>query len=310
MGEALEAQAAAAPDELRRGQRGTRLRPLRAALYPALLLAPLLLLWGLLAAGVSLAWAPYVAVALGAPAVLAAERLLPYRPEWLAGVADLRDDLLYMIAVQILLPLGLGWLAVIAAQHWLAGAGLTLALWPAHWPVWAQLATKIVIGDFFRYWLHRAAHGWPPLWRLHAVHHAPDKLYTTNVFRFHPAEKTLQFLCDSLPFILIGIGPEVLAYYFVFYAMSGLLQHANCDLRLGWLNYLVSGPEVHRWHHARKIAESNANYAHSFVVWDLLLGTYHRPRGREVGALGLLDRRYPQGFWRQLAAPFRRQVRS
>ena len=62
--------------------------------------------------------------------------------------------------------------------------------------------------------------------------------------------------------------------------MSGLFQHSNCDVRLGWFNYLISGPEVHRWHHSLKLAESNANYAHSFVIWDLLFGTYFRPRGR------------------------------
>jgi sterol desaturase/sphingolipid hydroxylase (fatty acid hydroxylase superfamily) len=126
------------------------------------------------------------------------------------------------------------------------------------------------------------------------------------VFRFHPAEKALQFLCDTLPFMLVGIGPEVLAYYFVFYAVSGLFQHSNCDLRLGWLNYLVSGPEVHRWHHSRRVAESNNNYAHSFVVWDLLFGTYFRPRDRAVEELGLRARDYPRRFIAQLAAPFDR----
>jgi sterol desaturase/sphingolipid hydroxylase (fatty acid hydroxylase superfamily) len=138
------------------------------------------------------------------------------------------------------------------------------------------------------------------------VHHAPEKLYTTNVFRFHPAEKSLQFLCDTLPFMLVGIGAEVLGYYFVFYAVSGLFQHSNCDLRLGWLNYLVSGPEVHRWHHSRRIAESNNNYAHSFVVWDLLFGTYFRPRDRAVEDLGLRSSDYPHRFLAQLVAPFAR----
>jgi sterol desaturase/sphingolipid hydroxylase (fatty acid hydroxylase superfamily) len=310
MGDVPGAAAAAPPN--RRGDVRTRaplLRFLRRALYPALLLGPLLGLWALLEAGAAMVWAPHFAIAIGSAAILIAERLLPFRPEWQAKAGDLRDDALYLVGVQVLLPLGLAWLAAFGVQHWLSGAGLTLSLWPAHWPIWAQLCAKIAIGDFFRYWLHRAAHSWPPLWRLHAVHHAPEKLYTTNVFRFHPAEKALQFLCDSLPFILVGIGPEALAYYFVFYAISGLLQHSNCDLRLGWLNYLVSGPEVHRWHHSRKIAESNANYAHSFVGWDLLLGTYYRPRRATVAELGLMNRSYPRGFWRQLAAPFRNQIR-
>jgi sterol desaturase/sphingolipid hydroxylase (fatty acid hydroxylase superfamily) len=310
----MDAKAVAAAAPPHSGAEGTaqphgRSLLLRGALYPALLLGPLLLLWALLEAGAALSWAPYLAIAVGAPAVLIAERLVPYRMEWQPDRRDLWDDGLFLIAVQVLLPLGLGWLTVLAAQAWLSGAGLTLAIWPTQWPIWAQLLLKVVVGDFFRYWLHRAAHTWPGLWRLHAVHHAPEKLYTTNVFRFHPAEKALQYLCDSAPFILVGVGPELLACYFVFYAMSGLLQHSNCDLRLGWLNYLVSGPEVHRWHHSRTVAESNANYAHSFVLWDLLLGTYFRPLDRSVHALGLLNRAYPRAFWGQLAAPFLKRIR-
>jgi sterol desaturase/sphingolipid hydroxylase (fatty acid hydroxylase superfamily) len=255
-------------------------------------------------AGASLAWAPYVAAALAGIAVVIVERLVPYRSEWQPRAADLLDDALFLALVQILLPLALVWSVAWIAQSWIAGHSATLAVWPNEWPIAAQLAAKIVIGDFLRYWLHRAAHTWAPLWRLHAVHHAPEKLYTTNVFRFHPAEKALQFLCDTVPFMLVGIGTEVLAYYFVFYAVSGLFQHSNCDLRLGWLNYVVSGPEVHRWHHSRHVAESNNNYAHSFVVWDLLFGTYFRPRGRAVEALGLRSRDYPRRFITQLSAPF------
>lgn len=274
----------------------------RALVYPTLLLGALSLLAALLAAGASLAVAPYVAAAVAGVLLLAVERLLPYRRDWRPAPAELADDSLFLLLVQLALPLGLMWLTAWSAQR--ALGGVALDLWPRHWPIAAQLVAKVVLGDFLRYWLHRAAHTWTPLWRLHAVHHQPEKLYTTNVFRFHPAEKALQFLCDTLPFVLVGIGPEVLAYYFVFYAVSGLLQHCDCDIRLGWLNYVVSGPEVHRWHHSRRIVESNNNYAHSFVVWDLVFGTYFRPRGKEVERLGLLARDYPRRFLAQLTAPF------
>jgi sterol desaturase/sphingolipid hydroxylase (fatty acid hydroxylase superfamily) len=272
--------------------------------YPTLLIGSLLALAALLRAGVSLAVAPYAAAAGAGALLLVAERLLPYRRDWRPATADLVDDSLFLLLVQLALPLGLMWLTAWGAQRVLGGAGIVLGVWPQHWPIAAQLVAKIVLGDFLRYWLHRAAHTWTPLWRLHAVHHQPEKLYTTNVFRFHPAEKTLQFLCDTLPFVLLGIGPDVLAYYFVFYSVSGLLQHCDCDIRLGWLNYLVSGPEVHRWHHSRRIEESNNNYAHSFVVWDLVFGTYFRPRGAAVDRLGLLAPDYPRRFLNQLGAPF------
>ena len=270
--------------------------------YPAVMALTFLGYWAMRQFGVPLTLSAYVTVALFGPLVLFGERLIPFRREWRPSPREILLDGAYMGVVQVVLPLALVLLVQAALRH----AGWTIAIWPSHWPIWSQVLLKIAIGDLLRYWLHRASHTWTPLWRLHSVHHAPEKLYTTNVFRFHPAEKALQFLGDTLPFIVIGVGPEVLSAYFVFYAMSGLFQHSNCDLRLGWLNYLVSGPEVHRWHHSQKIEESNANYAHSFVGWDLLFGTYFRPRGRMVTDLGLLERDYPQGFGGQMAAPFRR----
>jgi sterol desaturase/sphingolipid hydroxylase (fatty acid hydroxylase superfamily) len=236
--------------------------------------------------------------------VILYERLLPYRKTWLPTPRDLTDDAFYALLVQTLVPLSLSWITIWLLQRGAARENLTLSIWPAMWPIWLQLIAKIAIGDFFRYWLHRIAHNWNPIWRLHALHHQPPKMYSTNVFRFHPLEKALQFGCDSLPFIVAGIGPDVLAYYFVFYAISGLFQHSNADIRLGILNYFVSGPEVHRWHHSRKILEANANYAHSFVLWDVLFGTYYRPRDMEVQELGLFDQNFPQGALAQIAAPF------
>ncbi|MBT9445637.1 MAG: sterol desaturase family protein [Hyphomonadaceae bacterium] len=278
----------------------------RAVIYPALMTAALVFLWAMLRNGAQVAWAPYVVVATIGLLIVLAERMLPHRREWGPGPRDFSEDAVYLVVVQMVLPLALGWTAAIGVL-WLAEhAKLTLDVWPDHWPILAQLALKVISGDFLRYWLHRLAHTWPPLWRLHEVHHHPAKLYTTNVFRFHPLEKALQFLLDTAPFVFLGIGKEALAYYFVFYSVSGLFQHSNIDVRLGWLNYVVSGPEVHRWHHSRKIEESNNNYAHSFVVWDLVFGTYFRPKDRRVEALGLLDPQYPSGFFKQLSAPFRR----
>lgn len=277
----------------------------RCFVYPTLIGGALLLLWASLHLGASLAWAPYAVIAVTGPLVILAERVLPYRREWHASWSDLVDDGLYLSTVQILLPLALAWTVVWTVSASSTGAIVLVDIWPSRLPIWAQLLLKIMIGDFLRYWLHRAAHTWAPLWRLHAVHHQPEKLYTTNVFRFHPAEKALQFALDTLPFMLVGIGTEVLAYYFVFYSMSGLFQHSNCDVRLGWFNYVISGPEVHRWHHSQRPTESNANYAHSFVIWDLLFGTYFRPRGVEVERLGLVEQNYPRRFLGQLLAPFR-----
>ncbi len=278
--------------------------------YPLVMAAGLITLMGLLDAGVALTWAPFATVAIVGPIVILLERIIPFRRGWIANASDYLEDSLFMVAVQVTVPFAMAWAVAFALSTALSHHTNHFSIWPTHWPLFAQLALKVIAGDFFRYWLHRSAHTWSALWRLHEVHHHPNKLYSTNVFRFHPIEKALQFCCDTLPFVIIGVTPDVLAFYFVFYAISGLFQHSNADLRLGPLNYVFSGPEVHRWHHSRNISESNNNYAHSFVVWDLVFGTYFRPKSRVVETLGLLDPAYPRGFWQQLYAPFRRVARD
>lgn len=278
--------------------------------YPLVMAAGLITLMGLLDAGAALTWAPFATVAIVGPIVILLERIIPFRRGWIANASDYLEDSLFMVAVQVTVPFAMAWAVAFGLSTALSHHTNHFSIWPTHWPLFAQLALKVIAGDFFRYWLHRFAHTWSPLWRLHEVHHHPNKLYSTNVFRFHPIEKALQFCCDTLPFVIIGITPDVLAFYFVFYAISGLFQHSNADLRLGPLNYVFSGPEVHRWHHSRTISESNNNYAHSFVVWDLVFGTYFRPKSRVVETLGLLDPAYPRGFWQQLYAPFRRVARD
>jgi sterol desaturase/sphingolipid hydroxylase (fatty acid hydroxylase superfamily) len=125
-----------------------------------------------------------------------------------------------------------------------------------------------------------------------------------NVGRFHPIEKAIQYLFDALPFIILGVSEEVLALYFVFYGINGFFQHCNIELRLGWLNYVVSGPELHRWHHSRKTRESNSNYGNNLIVWDIIFRTYFLPKDQMVGDLGLLNPNYPLGFLSQMKTPF------
>jgi sterol desaturase/sphingolipid hydroxylase (fatty acid hydroxylase superfamily) len=179
-----------------------------------------------------------------------------------------------------------------------------LGVWPDGLPLAVQVILMLLVAELGRYWLHVAAHN-TGLWRLHAVHHSVQKLYWLNVGRFHPLEKGLQFLFDALPFIVLGVGEEVLALYFVFYAVNGFFQHSNVDARYGVLNYVISSGELHRWHHSKLIEESNHNYGNNLIVWDLLFGTWYLPKDRRVGELGLLNRRYPMSFLEQLKAPLK-----
>ncbi len=274
--------------------------------YPAVLAAGFAVYAGLVyAAGWPVTLASYAAVVTGAALVTLHEAKLPYRREWRPSAGVVTADALFMGTVQGVLPLLLSLTVVIWVAGLLDSTGLSVdGLWPDAWPLAAQVCLMLLAADFPRYWLHRAFHGVPTMWRLHAVHHSPHQLYWLNVGRFHPIEKSIQYAVDSLPFALLGAPPETLAAYFVFYAINGFFQHSNCLVRLGPLNYVVSGPELHRWHHSEVSAESNNNYGNNLIVWDVLFGTRWLPKGREVGVLGLHNRAYPLGFFPQMRTPF------
>jgi len=285
---------------LNSGQRMNTNQVVKIGAYPSLMALGVALYYLLGFLGFDAKAASYTSAILGAIAITFLELNFSCRERWLGRKNDVLNDSVYMF-VQITVPLLLTW----ALAFWLVENLQTRhPLWPHGWPVWSQALAMLLAADLLRYWLHRFSHEWPLLWRLHAVHHSPHKIYWLNVARFHPLEKALQFMFDALPFILLGVSEDVLTLYLVFYSINGFFQHCNIDLRLGPLNYIISGPELHRWHHSKFPEESNQNYGNNFIVWDLLFGTRFLPDDRLVGELGLINRNYPQSFISQLKTPF------
>ena len=249
--------------------------------------------------------ATYVPVVIGALLVTGLEWKYPYRQQWWASKREIGQDILFMALIQGVYPKLLAVTVAFILTRFLQVHHLIIeGWWPTHWPVPLQMLFMMVLADGLRYWLHRWAHEWEPLWRFHAVHHSPHKLYWLNVGRFHPIDKGLQVFLDTLPFLFLGVGEEVLGLYVVCYASNGFFQHCNIDLRLGVLNYLISGPELHRWHHSMVKKESNHNYGNNLIVWDLVFGTWYLPKEREVQELGLVNRQYPLAFLEQMSVPF------
>ena len=273
--------------------------------YPGVLIAGLLLQNTMLEMDMGLQASSFVPIISGVLLIALLEYVIPYRQEWRPDFNEVRTDILFTVVVQIVLPRLLAFLVAIGLLEYAQQQEMVLlSFWPHHWPVALQVVLMMASAEFFRYWLHRAAHTWSPLWRLHAVHHSPDKLYWINTSRFHPIEKTIQFLFDSLPFILLGVSAEVLAVYFVLYALNGFFQHSNVNLRMGVLNYVISSAQLHRWHHSIDIEESGTNYGNNLIIWDLLFGSWFLPKDRQVGELGLINRSYPMSFTKQMKTPF------
>ncbi len=231
------------------------------------------------------------------------ERISPYRQDWRPDAKEWWTDALYAIVIQIVLPPLLALLVVFGLSD-LTRPYMHTSLWPHQWPILAQGILMVLMVDLMRYWIHRFAHVNSILWRLHAVHHSPDKLYWLNTSRFHPLEKSLQFAFDSMPFILLGVNEYVLGFYFVCYAVNGFYQHSNVYLRFGLLSYVFSTAELHRWHHSKIVAEAKHNYSNTTIIWDIVFGTYYRPPTGDMVRAGIQNDRYPKEFGLQLLGPF------
>jgi len=80
---------------------------------------------------------------------------------------------------------------------------------------------------------------------------------------------------------------------------------------LGPLYWFFNVVDLHRWHHSKKIGESNNNYGNNLIIFDRLFGTYFHPERQvdpnlHIEEIGLLNPDYPENYLGQLKAPFQK----
>jgi sterol desaturase/sphingolipid hydroxylase (fatty acid hydroxylase superfamily) len=223
---------------------------------------------------------------------------------WWAAPRAMAADFFYWFAVPFALRnvhrvLVVGTLTALFGED---GGGL-LPL--ADWPLWTQCLAILVIQDVLLYGLHRGFHTrWA--WRFHAVHHSPAQLDWPAAARFHPVNHALTFVVADLAVLLLGFSPLALAVLLPFNLWYSTMVHANLNWTFGPLRYVFASPVFHRWHHTTQAAGRDKNFASTFPILDVLFGTFYMPRGELPAEFGSDDPDFPQGFWGQLAYPFRR----
>lgn len=235
------------------------------------------------------------------------ERLFPHHRSWLRSHDDVATDIAHALTIAVVsgLVLPLSITLGVAASGWL-GPSLSLGFWPDAWPWLAQLPLALVFAELPKYWHHRLQHETELLWRYHALHHSAPRLYFLNAARFHPIDIVIDTLLGIGFITALGCPVEVVALFGTVSAVHGYFQHANLRIRIGWLNYVFSMAELHRWHHSKVLGEANHNYGQNLILWDLVFGTFYWPDDREPPeAIGIPDLpAFPMTYLRQLASPF------
>lgn len=170
-------------------------------------------------------------------------------------------------------------------------------------PVWLQLVEAVAVADLAQYWVHRAFHRVPRLWRFHAVHHSSRALDWLAGLRLHVVDVVATRGLVLVPLFLLGFAPAALYGYLVLVSFHAVFIHANVRVRFGWLDHVLVTPRGHHWHHA--VAPVDRNFAVHLPILDRIFGTQHLPGDAWPAAYGLAGAPMPEGWWGQLVEPLR-----
>ncbi len=134
-----------------------------------------------------------------------------------------------------------------------------------------------IAGDFFYYWMHRAQHAVPFLWRMHASHHSIRELTAWNCTHYL-SEPIVYAVFVALPLALIhfesGIVP-VVAMTLISFQIH--LVHSSTRINLGHLRYIIGDNKFHRIHHSSDPRHRHRNYGVFTTIWDTIFRTAYWP---------------------------------
>ncbi|ARO32526.1 fatty acid hydroxylase protein (plasmid) [Rhizobium etli] len=163
-----------------------------------------------------------------------------------------------------------------------------------------------IAGDFFYYWMHRAQHAVPILWRMHATHHSIRELTAWNC-NHHISEPLIYAAFVALPLALIhfesGVVPVVAMTLITFQAH---LSHSSTRINLGPLRYIIGDNKFHRIHHSIEPHHRHLNYGFFTTIWDTIFRTAYWPKENEWPQVGLRDQSEPLTVRDYVMFPFDR----
>jgi sterol desaturase/sphingolipid hydroxylase (fatty acid hydroxylase superfamily) len=222
--------------------------------------------------------------------LLACEWFFPYQRRWgMTRSLLFKRDLVFLVANGLTSRV----LATVFSILAVSVAGVSSGPM-AGTPIWLQVIVGLLVFEALQYPLHRLMHqSRGPLthflWRTHAIHHLPKQLYLVMHIVQHPFNViATRVLVMILPVALLGYDQFAVLIFMSIIGLHGTISHFNVDIRLGWLNYLLVGPELHRYHHSANSHEA-VNYAGTVAFYDILFGTFLYRPGIPPEHLGLSE---------------------
>ena len=217
-----------------------------------------------------------------------------------------------------------GWqvdLAHYVVNHIFNGGLVFLLFLPAQWfetafslrsmqsffsdlPLLAQVFLIMLVTDLAQYWVHRAFHKVPFLWRFHRIHHSVEKMDWLAGSRLHIVDVIATRSLSLVPMVFLGFSVEAINIYLPILALQSVFIHCNLEFEMAWLQKVVTTPKYHHWHHTSDVGHLDKNFAISLPLLDLLFGTYYSPRGKWPGNYGLAGDKLEERYIAHFLAPF------
>jgi sterol desaturase/sphingolipid hydroxylase (fatty acid hydroxylase superfamily) len=222
-----------------------------------------------------------------------------FREEW-------REDLFYYLVSSLFVQI-LTYLTLAPSNFVIHANDLgAVRAWARGLPWIVQLVAIMLLTDIAQYWLHRAFHRVPFLWRFHAVHHSARSMDWIAGARMHFVEIIVLRSVTATPALVVGFEESVIqAYMLIVYVYSTFI-HSNLRGSFGFLEKILVVPRFHHWHHGLEEEAVDVNFSIHFPFIDRLFGTHHLPDGKWPVAYGVAGHPVPRGYLKQLLYPFRR----
>jgi sterol desaturase/sphingolipid hydroxylase (fatty acid hydroxylase superfamily) len=239
------------------------------------------------------------------------ESLFPLQRKWKMSWRSFVRDVTYIVAGSLTVATSDVILGLLSIRLNSGHVGLI-----TDWPLYVSVPTALIVVDLLNYWQHRWSHELDGnvgkfLWRTHAAHHLPDRLYVLMHPAMHPINGfVVRGLATVVPLYFLGATPETVLLSSTIVTFQGLISHFNVDIRTGWFNYVFVGTELHRFHHSAELSESK-NYAVTLSLLDILFGSFYYRPGTLPERIGVVDpNEYPDSkeFWKVMKLPFHPEI--
>ena len=219
-----------------------------------------------------------------------------FRPDWLMDIGyfltthlpiQITSFLILFPATQLTIYLGI--------------PGIIIAM--GKLPLVIQFFLAVFVADLSEYFIHRALHTVPLLWRMHSIHHSSKSLDWLAGSRAHFVDDI--FIRGLILIPMMFLFPRsIIVAYLLFVTIHATWEHCNFGPTIKWLEPFLGLPRFHHWHHTSQKEAIDKNFAVHFPWIDRIFGTYYLPKDKWPDTYGLADEKIPDGIWGQTLYPF------